>query len=75
LEKKMNFEDYKIVLYRQSDGSWVAQIPAILGCHALMPTRDGALDELRLVFEMIEEEHQERGEPMPQDRELVYAAG
>jgi len=70
----MNFENYKVVLYRQSDGSWVAQIPAIAGCHAVMPTRDGALDELHSVFEMIEEEHQERGEPMPQDKELVYAA-
>lgn len=70
----MDFENYKIVLYRQNDGSWVAQIPAIPGCHAVMPARDEALNELRLVFEMIEEEHQERGEPMPQDRELVYAA-
>ena len=70
----MNFESYKVVLYRQSDGSWVAQIPALPGCHAVMPTRNEALDELHLVFEMIEEEHQERGEAMPQDRELVYAA-
>lgn len=48
--------DYNIVLYRQSDGWWVAQIPAIEGCQALMPTRDEALDELQLVFEMITDE-------------------
>ena len=29
----------KIVLYRQDDGSWVAEVPAIAGCYALMPTR------------------------------------
>ena len=52
--------DYHIVLYRQSDGWWVAQIPAIEGCQALMPTRDEALDELQLVFEMITDEFRAR---------------
>lgn len=53
----MNFEDYKIVLYRQEDGSCVAEIPAIPGCYALMPTREEALAELRNVFGMIAEEY------------------
>jgi len=35
----MKLEDYKTILYRQEDGSWVAEIPAIPGCHALMDTR------------------------------------
>ncbi|MGH7264564.1 MAG: type II toxin-antitoxin system HicB family antitoxin, partial [Candidatus Rokuibacteriota bacterium] len=34
---------YKIVLYRQDDGSWVAEVPAISGCYALMATREEAL--------------------------------
>lgn len=34
----MDFESYKIVLYRQDDGSWVAEIPSLPGCYALMPT-------------------------------------
>jgi len=42
----MRFEDYKIILYRQEDGSWVAEIPAISGCYALMNTREEALAEL-----------------------------
>ena len=37
---------YKIVLYRQDDGSWVAEVPAISGCYALMATREEALAEL-----------------------------
>src|SRR5262245_20635413 len=41
---------YKIVLYRQDDGSWVAEVPAISGCFALMPTREEALAELGHVF-------------------------
>lgn len=65
--------DYNIVLYRQSDGWWVAQIPAIEACHSLMPTRDEALDELQLVFEMITDEFRARGEALPANRELVCA--
>ena len=65
--------DYNIVLYRQSDGCWVAQIPVIEGCQALMPTREAALDELQLVFEMIQEEFRARGEALPANRELVCA--
>ena len=66
-------DDYNIVLRRQNDGWWVAQIPAIEGCHALMPTRDEALDELQLVFEMITDEFLARGEELPANRELVCA--
>jgi predicted RNase H-like HicB family nuclease len=65
---------YKIVLYRQDDGSWVAEIPAIAGCHALMPTREEALAELSHVFDMIAEEFLERGVPLPEDTtEIVIA--
>lgn len=45
----MEVENYKIVLYRQEDGSWVAEIPAISGCYALMPTREQALEPVKPV--------------------------
>ena len=61
----MTVENYKIVLYRQEDGSWVAEIPAISGCYALMPTREEALEELKPVFQMISEEYWERGLVLP----------
>jgi len=32
------FDDYKVVLYRNQPEGWVAEIPAIQGCYALMPT-------------------------------------
>jgi predicted RNase H-like HicB family nuclease len=63
----MKLEDYKTVLYRQDNGWWVAEIPAIGGCYALMPTRDEALAELRLVFEMIEQSYRAKGMPLPPD--------
>ena len=55
----MTVDDYKTILYRQDDGSWVAEIPAISGCYALMPTREAALAELNRVFAMIAEEYRE----------------
>ncbi len=55
----MTVQDYKTVLYRQEDGSWVAEIPGIPGCYALMPNREEALAELNCVFEMISEEYRE----------------
>jgi predicted RNase H-like HicB family nuclease len=46
----MGFDDYKVVLYRNQPEGWVVEIPAIPGCHALMPTREEALAELAAVF-------------------------
>lgn len=70
----MKLEDYKTVLYRQQDGSWVAEIPAIPGCYALMDTRETALAELSNVFGMIVEEYREKGLSLPSDTtEIVNA--
>lgn len=70
----MKFHDYKIVLYRQEDGDWIAEIPAISGCYALMPTRDEALAELSEVFAMIADEYLEKGLVLPADStEIVNA--
>ena len=70
----MKLEDYKTVLYRQQDGSWVAEIPAIAGCYSLMDTREAALAELSNVFAMIQEEYREKGLPLPLDTtEIVNA--
>ncbi len=66
---------YKILLYAQETGGWVAEIPAIPGCHALMETREEALQELEKVFQMIRDEYEEAGKPLPEDRtELLVNA-
>jgi predicted RNase H-like HicB family nuclease len=70
----MKLEDYKTVLYRQQDGSWVAEIPAIVGCYALMETREATLAELSNVFGMIAKEYREKGLILPSDTtEIVNA--
>ena len=70
----MTFDDYKVVLYRNQPEGWVAEIPAIPGCYALMDTREEALQELKLVFSMIADEYRERGEALPSDTtEFIHA--
>ena len=70
----MTSQDYKTVLYRQEDGSWVAEIPAIPGCYALMESRDAALEELAKEFAMIAEEYRGKGQPLPADSiEIINA--
>jgi predicted RNase H-like HicB family nuclease len=74
VDQQMSLDAYKIILYRQDDGSWVAEVPAITGCYALMPTREEALAELGPVFDMIAEEFLEKGVPLPKDTtEIVNA--
>ena len=70
----MKLSDYKTVVYRQDDGCWIAEIPAIAGCYALMPTREQALAELGEVFSMIAAEYQEKGLPLPADTTEVLHA-
>jgi predicted RNase H-like HicB family nuclease len=70
----MSFEDYKVVLYRTQPDGWVAEIPSLPGCHALMPTAEAALAELAEVFRLIEQEHRESGTPLPLDTtEIIHA--
>ena len=74
MRRSMGFEDYKIVLYRQDDGSWVAEIPSLPGCYALMTTREAALSELAGVFRMIADEYKEKGLALPADTTEIVRA-
>ena len=70
----LTFHDYRTVLYRQNDGSCVAEVPAIPGCYALMPTREEALADLAEVFGMIAAEYREKNLQLPADTtEIVHA--
>jgi predicted RNase H-like HicB family nuclease len=70
----MDLDDYKVVLYRNQPEGWVAEVPAIPGCYALMPTRAEALAELERVFFIIAAEYATKGIPLPADSTAIVNA-
>ena len=66
-------QDYTIVIRPEDNGTFVAYVPAISGCHAWGYTSESARTELVNVFDMIQEEYQAEGRPLPSDVELVIA--
>jgi predicted RNase H-like HicB family nuclease len=70
----MDLDDYKVVLYRNQPDGWVAEVPAIPGCYALMPTRKEALAELEQVFAMIAAEYRDKGMALPADTTAIVNA-
>jgi predicted RNase H-like HicB family nuclease len=51
--------DYTIVVRPDDNGTFVAYLPAIQGCHAWGETSESARCELQNVFDMIVEEYLE----------------
>ena len=62
-----SIDRYTVVIWPDDNGTFVAEVPAIDGCHAWGRTADEARAELSNVFEMIAEEYAERSEPLPPD--------
>jgi predicted RNase H-like HicB family nuclease len=64
-------QDYTIVIRPDDNGTFVAYVPAIPGCHAWGQTSNEAQTELVNVFDMIRDEYQEEGKLLPVDVRLV----
>ncbi len=58
---------YHAIVYRQAEGPWVAEVPALSGCYAMMPTKEEALEELRRVLRNIADDYQGQGKELPND--------
>jgi predicted RNase H-like HicB family nuclease len=70
----MKLDDYKVVLYRNQPEGWVADVPAVRGCYALMSTKEEAVTELERVFEMIAAEYSAKGLSLPEDNTAIVHA-
>lgn len=66
-----SLESYTVVLRPDDNGTFVAYVPAIEGCHAWGQTPEEARSELINVFDMIRDEYIEEGKLFPNDVELA----
>lgn len=62
-----SLHDYTVVIRPDDNGTFVAQVPAIDGCHAWGRTPDEARTEPKHVFDMIAKEYVEAGRELPPD--------
>ena len=70
---KKTLADYTVVTRPDDNGTFVAYVPAIDGCHAWGRTAEEARAELAAVFDMLIEEYAEKGRPLPRDVEVTVA--
>lgn len=66
-----SLKNYTVVLRPDSNGTFVAYVPAIIGCHAWGQNTEEAQAELVQVFEMIRDEYKEAGKELPEDVEVA----
>jgi predicted RNase H-like HicB family nuclease len=66
-----SIERYTVVVRPDDNGTFVAYVPALEGCHAWGQTALEARAALDDVFVMIAEEYAETGRPLPPDVELT----
>jgi predicted RNase H-like HicB family nuclease len=66
-----SLKNYTIVLRPDDNGTYVAYIPAISGCHAWGNTPEEATNELSNVFDMIKAEYLEAKKTLPEDVQLT----
>ena len=65
--------DYKIILRPDENGTFVAYVPAIKGCHAWEENPEEAHSELNYVFDMVQDEYREEGKSLPDDVEITVS--
>lgn len=71
--KPPSLDRYTMVVRPDDNGTFVAYVPAIPGCHAIGHSRGEAEAELANVFAMIVDEYEEEGRPLPPDVPVLTA--
>jgi predicted RNase H-like HicB family nuclease len=66
-----SLENYISIIRPDDNGTFVAYIPAISSCHAVGETPEKAMQNLRDVFEMIQEEYLEEKQDMPLEVQIL----
>ncbi len=71
----MNFNDYTVeVWYSAEDKAFLARVPEVQGCIADGKTRQEAINEVEIVFNLMAETIIENGDPIPAPRSMAAPA-
>jgi antitoxin HicB len=63
--------DFKVLLEPDKDGGYVVVCPSLPGCYSQGDTAEEALANIREAIELCLEELQERGEPVPDQSNVL----
>jgi predicted RNase H-like HicB family nuclease len=63
---------YTVILQRESDGGYVATVPALPGCVSQGDSRAEVLKNIAEVSELYLEDIREEGEPIPVETDCEY---
>jgi len=63
---------YTVILQRESDGGYVAVVPALPGCVSQGDTRGEVLKNIEEAIELYLEDVREAGEPIPVEADREY---
>lgn len=58
---------YTVILERETDGGYVASVPALPGCVSQGDTRQEVLDNIREAIQLYIEDCLDAGDPVPQE--------
>ncbi len=61
----------QVILYRDEDGFWVAEVPSLPGCNTQGTTREEALENVRDAIEGYIRALEDDGLPIPQEKREV----
>jgi antitoxin HicB len=63
---------YTVVLQRESDGGFVATVPALPGCVSQGDTRSESIENIKEAIELYLEDVVAAGEPLPVEESVEY---
>jgi antitoxin HicB len=66
--------DFKVLLEPDEDGGYVVVCPSLPGCYSQGDTAEEALANIREAIELCLEELQERGEPVPDQSNVLIGS-
>ncbi len=64
--------EYSVIVHKAEEGGFWVEVPALPGCYSQGETPEESLVHVKEAIELYLEVLRERGQPVPQDSEVVF---